>query len=169
MLKYTIKRLLVAIPTFFGITVLVYLISLLAPGSPLEMLMADPMATKESMEALKEQMGLNDPAIIQYFRWLVSMLHGNLGISYRNSLPVFGQVLEKLGTDADSHPFLYSTIRADRGTAWYHVSIQALLRMGLYFFRTGFCRCFYPDLLYRSGYDLHICGKDGSPSYGRYV
>ena len=43
MLKYTIKRLLVAIPTFFGITVLVYLISLLAPGSPLEMLMADPM------------------------------------------------------------------------------------------------------------------------------
>ena len=56
MLKYTIKRLLVAIPTFFGITVLVYLISLLAPGSPLEMLMADPMATKESMEALKEQM-----------------------------------------------------------------------------------------------------------------
>ena len=97
MLKYTIKRLLVAIPTFFGITVLVYLISLLAPGSPLEMLMADPMATKESMEALKEQMGLNDPAIIQYFRWLVSMLHGNLGISYRNSLPVLGQVLEKLG------------------------------------------------------------------------
>lgn len=169
MLKYTIKRLLVAIPTFFGITVLVYLISLLAPGSPLEMLMADPMATKESMEALKEQMGLNDPAIIQYFRWLVSMLHGNLGISYRNSLPVLGQVLEKLG------PTLILTLSSTAlsvliaVSAWYHVSIQALLRMGLYFFRTGFCRCFYPDLLYRSGYDLHICGKAGSPSYGRYV
>ena len=84
MFKYTVKRLLVAIPTFFGITVLVYLIS-------------DPMATKESMEALKTQMGLNDPAIIQYFRWLAAMLQGNLGISYRNSLPVLGQVLEKLG------------------------------------------------------------------------
>ncbi len=59
--------------------------------------MADPMATKESMEALKTQMGLNDPAIIQYFRWLAAMLQGNLGISYRNSLPVLGQVLEKLG------------------------------------------------------------------------
>lgn len=69
----------------------------MAPGSPLEMLMADPMATKESMEALKTQMGLNDPAIIQYFRWLAAMLQGNLGISYRNSLPVLGQVLEKLG------------------------------------------------------------------------
>ena len=73
------------------------MISAMAPGSPLEMLMADPMATKESMEALKTQMGLNDPAIIQYFRWLAAMLQGNLGISYRNSLPVLGQVLEKLG------------------------------------------------------------------------
>lgn len=97
MFKYIVKRLLVAIPTFFGITVLVYLISSMAPGSPLEMLMADPMATRESMEALKTQMGLNDPAIIQYFRWLGAMLQGNLGISFRNSLPVLGQVLEKLG------------------------------------------------------------------------
>ena len=96
MLKYTVKRLLVAIPTFFGITVLVYLISAMAPGSPLEMLMADPMATKEDMEALKAQMGLDDPAIVQYFRWLVSMLQGNLGVSYRNNLPVLEQVLEKL-------------------------------------------------------------------------
>ena len=97
MLKYTVKRLLVAVPTFFGITVLVYLISAMAPGSPLEMLMADPMATKEDMEALRVQMGLDDPAIVQYFRWLVSMMQGNLGVSYRNSLPVLGQVLEKLG------------------------------------------------------------------------
>ena len=167
MLKYTIKRLLVAIPTFFGITVLVYLISLLAPGSPLEMLMADPMATKESMQPSKEQMGLNDPAIIQYFRWLVSMLHGNLGISYRNSLPVLGQVLEKLGPTLIltlSSTALSVLIAGPRGIM---SAYKALLRMGLYFFRTGFCRCFYPDLLYRSGYDLHICGKAGSTSSGR--
>ncbi len=58
MFKYIVKRLLVAIPTFFGITVLVYLISAMAPGSPLEMLMADPMATKESMEALENTDGV---------------------------------------------------------------------------------------------------------------
>ncbi len=97
MLKYTLKRLLIAIPTFLGITVLVYLISELAPGGPLEMMVNDPMATKETIEVLKEQMGLNDPAIVQYFRWLVNLLHGNLGTSYRNGLPVMGQVLEKLG------------------------------------------------------------------------
>ena len=55
MLKYTIKRLLVAIPTFFGITVLVYLISLLAPGSPLEMLMADPMAPQQKCSLVKRR------------------------------------------------------------------------------------------------------------------
>lgn len=169
MLKYTIKRLLVAIPTFFGITVLVYLISLLAPGSPLEMLMADPMATKESMEALKDQMGLNDPAIIQYFRWLVSMLHGNLGISYRNGLPVLGQVLEKLG------PTLILTLSSTALSMLIAVPLgimsayQALLRMGLHFFRTGFRRRFHTDLLYRSGYDLCIRCKTGYPSHGRYV
>lgn len=97
MFKYIVKRLFGVVITFFGITVLVYLISEMAPGSPLEMLMADPMATEETMKALEVQMGLDDPAIIQYFRWLGAMLQGNLGISYRNNLPVLGQVLEKLG------------------------------------------------------------------------
>jgi len=97
MFKYIVKRLLGVFLTFFGITVLVYLISEMAPGSPLEMLMADPMATEETMEALREQMGLNDPAIVQYFHWLAALLQRNLGISYRNGLPVLQQVLEKLG------------------------------------------------------------------------
>lgn len=97
MTKYVMKRLLIAIPTFFGITILVYLISSLAPGSPLEMLMADPMATKEDMEALRVQLGLDQPVIIQYLRWLRSLLSGNMGISYRTNLPVMAMVLERLG------------------------------------------------------------------------
>ncbi len=97
MLKYIMKRLLIAIPTFFGITILVYFLSSLAPGSPLEMLMADPMATKEDMEALRAQLGLDQPVIVQYMRWLQSLLQGNLGTSYRTNLPVMGMVLERLG------------------------------------------------------------------------
>ena len=96
MFKYIVKRLFGVVLTFFGITVLVYLISEMAPGSPLEMLMADPMATEETLAALEAQMGLDDPAIVQYFRWLGALLQGNLGISYRNG-PVLEQVLEKLG------------------------------------------------------------------------
>ena len=80
MSKYILKRLLIAIPTFFGITILVYFLSSLAPGSPLEMLMADPMATQADMEALKAQLGLDQPVIVQYLKWLQSLLQGNMGI-----------------------------------------------------------------------------------------
>ena len=53
MFKYIVKRLLVAIPTFFGITVLVYLISAMAPGSPLEMLMAGEYGSAENTDGVK--------------------------------------------------------------------------------------------------------------------
>lgn len=95
--KYVLKRLLVAIPTFFGITILVFIISCLAPGSPLELLLADPMATEADRAVLEHQMGLDDPIVVQYFRWLGNMLRGNLGTSYRTNLPVSQMVLERLG------------------------------------------------------------------------
>ena len=86
--KYALKRLLIAIPTFLGITILVYIISCLAPGSPLEMILADPMATEADRIALEHQMGLDDPVIVQYLRWLGNLVKGNLGYSYRTKLPV---------------------------------------------------------------------------------
>ena len=118
MFKYIVKRLLVAIPTFFGITVLVYLISAMAPGSPLEMLMADPMATKESMEALKTQMGLNDPAIIQYFRWL-----GKSGDLIPEQPSCTGTGTGKIGTHTDTYTVIYCAISSDRSAPWHHVSV----------------------------------------------
>lgn len=57
MLKYIIKRLLVAIPTFFGITVLVYLISTMAPGGPLEMLMGGSNGIKRKYGGFKRTDG----------------------------------------------------------------------------------------------------------------
>ncbi len=94
--RYALKRILIAIPTFFGITVLVFIISCLAPGSPLEMILADPMATEEDFAELEHQMGLDDPIIVQYFRWLGNLLQGNMGYSYRTKLPVAEMVLERL-------------------------------------------------------------------------
>ncbi len=57
----------------------------------------DPMATQADMEALKAQLGLDQPVIVQYLKWLQSLLQGNMGISYRTNLPVMGMVLERLG------------------------------------------------------------------------
>ena len=95
--RYIIKRLLIAIPTFFGITILVYLLSSLTPSSPLEILFNDPMATKEQMAQMEKALGLDQPVYIQYLHWLKSLLTGNLGISYRTGLPVAGMIADRIG------------------------------------------------------------------------
>lgn len=96
-LRYIIKRLLIAIPTFLGITMLVYLLASMTPSSPLEIMFNDPMATVEQMEAMEKSMGLDQPVYIQYLRWLKGLLTGNLGYSYRTSQPVMSMVLERIG------------------------------------------------------------------------
>lgn len=95
--KYIIKRLLIAIPTFFGITILAYMISCMAPGSPLDMLLADPHMTAEEIARKEVELGLDKPYIIQYFTWLENFLHGKLGFSYRTGREVLTMIQERLG------------------------------------------------------------------------
>ena len=83
MLRYIGKRILIAIPTFLGITVLVYVLSSMAPGTPLE--------------AMKAKLGLDQPVMIQYFNWLVQLLHGNMGASYRTGHAVWADISERIG------------------------------------------------------------------------
>lgn len=98
MKKYILKRLLIAIPTFFGITILVYCISAMAPGSPIEMILGSVTGISEAdVEALRHELGLDQPVIVQYFIWLGNLLQGNLGTSYRNYQPVLAMVLERVG------------------------------------------------------------------------
>ncbi|MBR4861922.1 MAG: ABC transporter permease [Firmicutes bacterium] len=87
MLKYVIKRILLLIPVIFGVTALVFFIMSLSPGDPaLAILGVD--AEPEAVEALREKLGLNDPVIVQYGRWLWNFLHGDLGTSYASGRPV---------------------------------------------------------------------------------
>lgn len=95
--RYIIKRLLTAIPTFLGITVLVYVVASMAPSSPLEILFNDPMATKAEMEEMSRKLGLDQPVIIQYLRWLAELLRGNLGTSIRTNGQVTAMILERVG------------------------------------------------------------------------
>ena len=59
--KYIAKRLLIAIPTFLGITVLAYFILNLAPGSPLDALLADPKISPAELERKRIALGLDKP------------------------------------------------------------------------------------------------------------
>ncbi len=71
MSKYILRRLLHALPTFFGITLLSYLLMMGAPGGPVAALTFNPQTTPQQREAFAERLGVNDPFPVQYLRWLV--------------------------------------------------------------------------------------------------
>ena len=71
MIKYIIRRLVQAVPIFFGITLLSYLLLWLAPGDVVTLLFFDPNVSEETRERLATQLGINDPFHIQYLRWLI--------------------------------------------------------------------------------------------------
>jgi peptide/nickel transport system permease protein len=71
MTKFIIRRLIQAIPTFFGITLLSYLIMVAAPGDPVSILSFDPQTSPQDRERFANRLGTNDPWPLQYLRWLV--------------------------------------------------------------------------------------------------
>lgn len=95
MMRYIIKRLLIAIPVLMGITLLDYTIMCLA-GSPLAM-MQGPRVSQAAVEAKAIQLGLNQPIYIQYFTWLGQLLRGNWGYSIKTYLPVYDMISANLG------------------------------------------------------------------------
>lgn len=97
--KYLIKRIIIAIPTFILITVMIFAMLKFTPGDPL-LQMYDPELmrgmTTEQMDAIREEMGLNNSIIVQYFQWLVGLLGGNFGYSYQTLRPVRDMIREAL-------------------------------------------------------------------------
>lgn len=80
MKKYILKRLLSVLPILFIVSVVVFTLVHLAPGGPAAAMLGSD-ATMEDIAALEEQMGLNDPLYVQYFRWMGNVFHGDLGTS----------------------------------------------------------------------------------------
>ncbi len=93
--KYILKRILIAIPVLFGITLIDYAIMCLA-GSPLEMLQG-PRVSEAAVEAKAIALGLDKPFYIQYFVWLGQILHGNLGYSIKSYQSVSSMIASHLG------------------------------------------------------------------------
>jgi peptide/nickel transport system permease protein len=71
MLRYIIRRLLQAIPTLFGITVISFMLMSAAPGGPTASLFSNPKMKQEQLKILEAQLGLNDPWPVQYLHWLI--------------------------------------------------------------------------------------------------
>lgn len=94
MLSYIIKRLLWAIPTLLGVSIIVFSMVHLAPGDP-ALVMLGEHASKESVDALREQMGLNKPLIEQYILFITNALQGDFGTSTISGEPVLYEFLER--------------------------------------------------------------------------
>lgn len=96
MKNYIIKRILATIPLLIGISFLCFVFINLIPSDPAEVALRvrqTPMITEEMIEEVRIEMGLDDPFLIRYVRWLGNCLRGDLGVSYTNpSRTVVGEL-----------------------------------------------------------------------------
>ena len=99
MYKFVLKRLLQLIPVIIGVTFIVFFIMNLAPGDPAAIILGD-QATAEALAMKREELGLNDPLLVRYFNYMKNLLRGDMGTSYKNNIPVWNQVIDRLPNTA---------------------------------------------------------------------
>ena len=118
MFRYFLRRLLQGIPTFFGVTILSFLLMLNAPGDPITLITFAPNSNPETAETMRRQLGLDQPPLTQYLYWLIGndwtlvdvdgdgvgetpgerlgLLRGDLGDSIKQKTPVMQLIGERI-------------------------------------------------------------------------
>ena len=94
-MTYVIKRILLMLPVLFIVSVIVFSLIHLIPGDPAQVILGQD-ATPASLHALRQELGLNQPIILQYIHWVLNVLRGNLGHSLVNNMPVSQLILQRL-------------------------------------------------------------------------
>lgn len=91
-------RFLQMLITMLGVSFLTFSLLYLAPGDPVEMILevGDTIVSPEVIQETRAQLGLDQPFHVQYFRWLVNILHGDMGLSYSAKLPVAEKLWQAL-------------------------------------------------------------------------
>lgn len=95
MMTYLARRLLTMIPVALLVTFVTFMIIHLIPGDPARVLLGES-ATPQTVAALRHQLGLDKPLLVQYFVWLGQALHGDLGQSIQLSQPVTQAIVQRL-------------------------------------------------------------------------
>src|SRR5687767_13414928 len=94
--KYLLRRLLIAVPSVIGISIVLFTVLALAPGDPFEELATNPNVPAEVRANLRAQFGLDDPVAVRYLRWFSSMLQGDWGFSFASRIDVDTLILQRL-------------------------------------------------------------------------
>ena len=93
---YLLRRLLLALPSLLGISVVLFTVLALAPGDPFGEMALNPNVPAEVRAALRVKFGLDDPVWQRYFRWLWAMLHGDWGFSFISRVDVDLLILQRV-------------------------------------------------------------------------
>lgn len=99
MVKYIIKRILLLIPILLGVSAIIFALKTVTPGDPARQILGNT-ATEEQVDAKREELGLNDPVVVQYVNYVLGVCHGDFGDSYRTGEPVLSEILPRLATSA---------------------------------------------------------------------
>lgn len=100
MLKYILKRILFLIPILIGVSAIIFALKTVTPGDPARQILGNS-ATEEQVQAKREELGLNDPVLVQYGRYIKNIVtKGDFGNSYRTGEPVLSEIVPRLWTSA---------------------------------------------------------------------
>ena len=137
---FIIRRVLLVIPVMLGVSIAAFLMSHLVPGDPVSVMLGET-ATAEDVERLREELGFNDPIVIQYLRYMGGVLQGDLGTSIRSGQPVLEEIVERLPSTAaltlsavavaSVVGITLGVIAAVRGGGWADSLIMSFAMLGI--------------------------------------
>ncbi|GAB6084898.1 nickel ABC transporter permease [Alkaliphilus crotonatoxidans] len=92
--KYILRRLLLLIPVMIGVTFIVFTMMYFTPGNPARIMLGESAPAHE-VAKLEEELGLNDPFIVQFGRYVSNAVRGDIGRSYQTKRPVMDEILSR--------------------------------------------------------------------------
>lgn len=101
MSRYVLRRLILLVPTLFGVTIVIFTLVRLLPGDAVSLQLQDAKATAADEAALRTQLGLDRPLVGQYVDWLGNLLRGDLGHSFRSHQPVANELANRIPVTAE--------------------------------------------------------------------
>ncbi len=100
--QYAIRRVLIAIPTMLGVTIVAFLMIHLIPGNIVQVMLGTRTnVTPQQIQQLYRLYGIDQPLYLQYWHWLSQLLRGNLGFSLRTGLPIATLISQSFGVTAE--------------------------------------------------------------------
>ncbi|MFY7958598.1 MAG: ABC transporter permease [Elsteraceae bacterium] len=95
---YLLRRLMIAIPSLLGISLVLFTVLALAPGDPFEEMATNPNIPPEVRMALRAKFGMDDPVLVRYVRWLTAMAQGDWGFSFVSRIDVDTLIWQRVPT-----------------------------------------------------------------------